>query len=90
MTDGPYVVPGSMTARQTANANCFGVANSVNCQGSSTTTGTVSASHEVSYQVRGATLSLLLPDGRVVVVNCESSTLCGGTTSIAGAAEFRW
>jgi hypothetical protein len=52
----------------TANASGFGIAN---C-------GTVgSSSHTVSYTVHGATLSLLLPDGRMVVVNCDSRPLPG-------------
>jgi len=35
--------------------------------------------HTVDYSVSGATLSLLLPDGRIVVVNCDSRPLPGST-----------
>jgi len=71
-TDYAYVVPGRLDSQSNSTANCFGIANSVNCSGSTTTTGSVTPAHEVSYPVRGATFSLLLPDGRVAVVNCES------------------
>jgi hypothetical protein len=36
------------------------------------TSGTSTPGHEVSCSVRGATYSLLLPDGRAAVVDCES------------------
>jgi hypothetical protein len=36
------------------------------------TNGYSTAPREISYSVTGATLSLLLPDGRVTVVNCVS------------------
>lgn len=70
--DYSYVVPGSLLAQSNSNANCFGFGNSVNCSGSTTTTGSVIPPHPVSYAVRGATFTLQLPDGRLVVVNCES------------------
>lgn len=68
----PTEVPGGVFTESNSNANCFGVANSVNCAGSTTSTGTVTPPRQVSFSVRGATFSLLLPDRRVVVVNCES------------------
>ena len=40
--------------------------------GTTTTYGTITPPRQVSYSVTGATLSLLLPDGRVAVVNCVS------------------
>ncbi len=40
--------------------------------GTTTTHGTITPPRQVSYNVTGATLSLLLPDGRVAVVNCVS------------------
>jgi len=40
--------------------------------GTTTTHGTITAPREISYTVTGATFSLLLPDGRVAVVNCVS------------------
>jgi hypothetical protein len=71
-TDYSYVVPGYSNSQTSANANCNGFGNSVNCSGSSNTNGYSTPAREVSFQVTGATLSLLLPDGRVAVVNCES------------------
>jgi hypothetical protein len=40
--------------------------------GTTTTYGTITPPRQVSYSVTGATLSLLLLDGRVAVVNCVS------------------
>src|ERR1019366_2710482 len=37
-----------------------------------TTNTTITAPQTISYSVTGATYSLLLPDGRVAVVNCAS------------------
>ena len=71
-TEYTYVVPGQANLNSNTNTNCIGTNNSVNCQGSTNTTGSVTPARVGSYQVRGATLSLLLPDGRVAVVNCES------------------
>jgi hypothetical protein len=69
-----YLAPGHFNSQSTANLNCYGDTN-VNCSGSSTTYGTVTAPRRISYEVRGATFTLLLPDGRGVVVNCESKYL---------------
>ena len=71
-TNYSLVVPGNLFAQSNANANCFGAADTVNCSGSTTTTGSVMPPRPVSYNVRGATFTLQLPDGRLVVVNCES------------------
>jgi hypothetical protein len=71
-TDYTYVVAGYSSSNANTNVNCSGAGDNVNCHGSSITTGSSTAPHEVSYHVRGATFSLLLPDGRVAVVNCES------------------
>jgi hypothetical protein len=71
-TDYSYVVPGYFTSNANANANCFGVGNSVNCNGSARTTGVSVPAQQVSFHVNGATFALQIPDGRVVVVNCES------------------
>src|SRR4051812_46472034 len=38
-TDYSYVLPGYFTSNANANANCFGVGNAVNCNGSARTTG---------------------------------------------------
>jgi hypothetical protein len=65
-TQYSYVVPGY------ANTNCgaygYGNVASVDCHSSGMN------SFAGSYEVRGATLSLLLPDSRIVVVNCDEKT----------------
>ena|SRR6201996_2675174 len=71
-TEYTYIVPGHFSSQSNAYANCNGSDNFVNCNGSSTTNGYSTPAHQVSYHVRGATFSLLLPDGRIAVVNCES------------------
>jgi len=71
-TNYSYVVPGSVFAQSNSNANCVGANRSVNCSASTTTTGTVLPPQHVSFSVRGATFTLRVPDGRLVVVNCES------------------
>ena len=71
-TNYTYVVPGRLMANSTSNANCLAFANTASCNGSTTVTGVSMPPTQVSYQVRGATFSLLLPDNRVAVVNCES------------------
>ena len=65
-TEYNYTVPGYATSNcsasvyeNSASANCF-------ASGVPATSG--------NYSVHGATLSLLLPDGRVVVVNCNAKT----------------
>lgn len=71
-TDYSYVVPGFANAQSNSNANCAAYGSSVNCAGSTTTTATTAPAHFVPFKVRGATFTLQIPDGRVVVVNCES------------------
>lgn len=71
-TNYTYVVPAHLFTNSTTNVNCTGNDTYANCNGSTTTAGSVTPAHEVSFQVRGATFSLLLPDGRIAVVNCES------------------
>jgi hypothetical protein len=66
-----YFAPGFFNSQSTSNVNCYGDT-SVRCSGSSTTNGTITAPRRISYEVRGATFTLLLPDGRGAVVNCES------------------
>jgi len=71
-----YVVPAQFTSSSNENVNCSGNStgnsSNVNCSGSSRTTGSGTGSREISYSVVGATFSLLLPDGRLAVVNCVS------------------
>lgn len=71
-TDYSYVVPGRTFSSSTGNANCYAGSSNVNCSGITRTSGYTTAPHPVSYSVTGATLSLLLPDGRMAVVNCVS------------------
>ena len=75
-TEYTYVVPGHFTAQSNSSADCLGSGTgntiSLDCSGSSRTTGTSTPAQQISYHVRGATFTLLLPDGRGVVVNCES------------------
>jgi hypothetical protein len=66
------VVPGQSTSVTNASANCVGYGNTANCAGSSTTNQVSTPARRVGYDVQGATFSVLLPDGRVAVVNCES------------------
>jgi hypothetical protein len=71
-TDYTYVVPGYFQSQSNSNVNCSGGDYSVNCNGSTTTSGSSMPARQVSYHVRGATFTLQLPDGRGIVVNCES------------------
>ena len=67
-----YVVPGHFDSTSDTDLNCRAGSTNVNCSGTTTTNGTVTAPREISYSVTGATFSLLLPDGRIAVVNCVS------------------
>src|SRR5271170_4067990 len=71
-TDYTYIVPGHFSSESSSVVNCNGGDSSVNCNGSGTTTGTSMPAVQVPFHVRGATFTLLLPDGRAAVVNCES------------------
>ncbi|HUZ97468.1 MAG TPA: hypothetical protein VMU57_21390 [Edaphobacter sp.] len=67
-----YVVAGYSSSTSNGSVNCNAYGNTANCSGSSTTQGYTAPAREVSFNVIGATYSLLLPDGRVVIVNCVS------------------
>lgn len=71
-----YQVAGHSTSYSNGSANCnaqsYGDTATANCNGSSTTNTATTAPMVYSYSVTGATLSLLLPDGRTAVVNCVS------------------
>jgi hypothetical protein len=71
-TDYTYFVPAQFTSRSNSTANCFGTDITVNCSGSTTTSGTSTPALSGSFSVKGATFSLQLPDGRIAVVNCDS------------------
>lgn len=66
-----YSVPGHSYSTTNANANCNGDGTNVNCNGASSTNTYSTPAENGSFSVRGATFSLLLPDGRVAVVNCD-------------------
>lgn len=66
-----YFVPGYSYSNSNANANCNGDSSNVYCNGSSTTNTISTPAQHGSFSVRGATFSLLLPDGRIAVVNCD-------------------
>jgi hypothetical protein len=66
-----YFVPGHSYSNTNANANCNGDGTNVNCNGTSTTNTVSTPAQHGSFSVRGATFSLLLPDGRIAVVNCD-------------------
>jgi len=63
-TQYTYTVPGYSTSN--CNASVYGNSASANRVGSG------APAISGSYSVNGATFSLLLPDGRIVVVNCNS------------------
>jgi hypothetical protein len=65
-TEYVYTVPGY--AASSCNASVYGNTASGNC------VATAIPASSGSYSVHGATLSLLLPDGRIVVVNCDAKT----------------
>ncbi len=64
-----YTAPAYFNSQSNSNVNCYG---DVTCNESTTTTGSISPPRRISYQVRGATFTIQLPDGRAAVVNCES------------------
>jgi hypothetical protein len=61
-SESSYIIsiPGNFNAKTTSNGD-----------GTATTTGTYTAPTSQSYNVQGATLILLLPDGRKAIVNCQ-------------------
>lgn len=71
-SDYSYVVPGHFNSYSNASVDCSATDYNANCSGRSSTTGISTPSHFVPFHVSGATLTLLLPDGRGAVVNCES------------------
>jgi hypothetical protein len=67
-----YTVPQQVQSTSNTNVNCTTYPNSADCLATTKTTGTITPPRHISYAVHGATFSLLLADGRIVVVNCES------------------
>jgi hypothetical protein len=66
-----YFVPGHSYSNSDTNVNCNGSDSYANCNGTSTTNTVSTPALLGSFSVRGATFSLLLPDGRIAVVNCD-------------------
>ena len=65
------VIPGyTSQAAAGASPNCSLDPNPAECNPSTPANGLLSAQGDVTYNVVGTTLSLLLPDGRVALVNC--------------------
>ena len=62
-----YTAPAYFNSQSNSNINC----GDVTCNASTITSGSISPPRKISYQVRGATFTLQLPDGRVAVVHCE-------------------
>ena len=73
-TSYTYAVPGYSESTSKTDANCTDAGITINCSGTTHTTGSETPAGIVSYEVVGATFSLELPDGRIAVVNCESKT----------------
>jgi hypothetical protein len=69
-TNYSYVIPGHSDSSSHFYLNCD--LGTVRCSGSASTHEYSTEQSEVSYDVVGATFSLLLTDGRIAVVNCES------------------
>lgn len=65
-----YVVPSRTTMVSSTSATCSGATLNTSCSATGSATGTTAPGFVGSYAVSGATLTLLLPDGRLVVVNC--------------------
>lgn len=71
-TDYSYVVPASFNSYSTVSANCSADDYSANCSAHGSTQAYTAPTHVIPVHVSGATLTLLLPDGRDAIVNCES------------------
>jgi hypothetical protein len=67
-----YSAPQEVQSNSRTDVNCATYPNSANCSATTNTTGTITPPRQISYSVHGATFSLLLVDGRIVVVNCDS------------------
>jgi hypothetical protein len=67
-----FTVPGYSSGTSNATVSCNTYSNTTSCTGYGQQTGVVYPGHTGSYQVSGATLALKLPDGRIVVANCDA------------------
>ena len=74
-----YQLPAHPAASPAAGADCNGSSSSsstsANCSTSDSSTTEDPASGSPSYRVTGSTLALLLPGGRIAVVNCVSKNM---------------
>jgi len=67
-----YSVAGRTTTSTETRVKCRDGSYSTHCRETTTTETQYVPPQQGTYTVTGATLSLLLPDGRVAVVNCNS------------------
>jgi hypothetical protein len=67
-----FSVPGRSDTTTQTHVKCTDGSRDVNCIKTTTTETQYQAPVQGSYSVTGATLSLLLPDGRIAVANCVS------------------
>jgi hypothetical protein len=67
-----YFVPAQFVSHSNSTASCLATDSTVNCSGSTTTSGVSAPARSGAFDVKGATFSLQLPDGRIAVVNCDS------------------
>jgi hypothetical protein len=66
------VIPGYTSPEPESSPNCALDPDPAECSPTTHTNQLLSAQGEVTYNVVGTTLSLLLPDGRIALVNCVS------------------
>jgi len=76
------VIPGYTTSTTDAGVDCAADVANEACSGSAHPAQLAIAPHEPSLNVVGTTLSLLLPDGRVAVVNCATKYASRGTAIV--------
>jgi len=73
-----YTIPQSITSTSSTDVSCIAYPNSANCAATTQTTGVATPPRNIAYSVRGATYSLRLKDGKIVIVNCESKYMPRG------------
>lgn len=66
------VIPAKSRSTVSGNAACAGSVAGAICSGGVTSETTSTPAQTISSEISGAALALLLPDGRVAVVACES------------------
>jgi hypothetical protein len=73
-TNYTYFVPAHSTSTANTSVDCSENQASVNCSGTTTANAIAFPARRGGYEVRGATFTLQLPDGRVAVVNCDNKS----------------